>query len=280
MPENNNHNNQYKKNLEQSGINPSKKLGQNFIFDKNILNKITSLINPDACDLVIEIGPGLGGLSEALLNNNVKKILQVEKDRQFTRLLNALKSKYPDQIDIIFEDATNFNFDIENYEKITIISNLPYNVATKILTTLINTHYSTNKLKNMVLMFQKEVAQRITANYCTKHYGRLSIISQYLYQCNVEFDLNPAVFYPKPKVDSSIVSFKSLERKSGPDIKILESITRAAFSQRRKKIRTSLKNIISEIDLAERLNIDVDLRAEQLSVNEYLKKSEYIEKLS
>ena len=280
MPEDNNHNNQYKKKLEQSGINPSKKLGQNFIFDKNILNKITSLINPDACDLVIEIGPGLGGLSEALLNNNVKKILLVEKDRQFTQLLNALKLKYPDQIDIIFEDAINFNFDIENYKNITIISNLPYNVATKILTTLINTHYSTNKLKNMVLMFQKEVAQRITANYSNKHYGRLSIISQYLYQCNVEFDLNPAVFYPKPKVDSSIVSFKSLERKSGPDIKMLESITRAAFSQRRKKIRTSLKNIICETDLAERLNIDVDLRAEQLSVNEYLKISEYLEKLS
>ena len=280
MPEDNNHNNQYKKNLELSGINPSKKLGQNFIFDKNILNKITSLINPDACDLVIEIGPGLGGLSEALLNNNVKKILLVEKDRQFTQLLNALKSKYPDQIDIIFEDAINFNFDIENYKNITIISNLPYNAATKILTTLINAHYSTNKLKNMVLMFQKEVAQRITANYSNKHYGRLSIISQYLYQCNVEFDLNPAVFYPKPMVDSSIVSFKSLERKSGPDIKILESITRAAFSQRRKKIRTSLKNIISETDLAERLDIDVDLRAEQLSVDEYLKISEYIEKLS
>ena len=280
MPEDNNHNNQYKKNLEQAGIRPSKKLGQNFIFDKNILNKITALINPDACDLVIEIGPGLGGLSEALLNNNVKKILLVEKDRQFTQLLHALKSKYPDQIDIIFEDAINFNFDIENYKNITIVSNLPYNVASKILTTLINTHYTTNKLKNMVLMFQKEVAQRITANYSNKHYGRLSIISQYLYQCNIEFDLNPAVFYPKPKVDSSIVSFKSLERKSCPDIKILESITRAAFSQRRKKIRTSLKDIISKADLAERLNIDVDLRAEQLSVNEYLKISEYLEKLS
>ena len=280
MPEDNNHNNQYKKNLEQAGIRPSKKLGQNFIFDKNILNKITALINPDACDLVIEIGPGLGGLSEALLNNNVKKILLVEKDRQFTQLLNALKSKYPDQIDIIFEDAINFNFDIENYKNITIISNLPYNAATKILTTLINAHYSTNKLKNMVLMFQKEVAQRITANYSNKHYGRLSIISQYLYQCNVEFDLNPAVFYPKPMVDSSIVTFKSLERKYGPDIKILESITRAAFSQRRKKIRTSLKDIISEADLAERLNINADLRAEQLSVNEYLKISEYLEKIS
>ena len=280
MPEDNNHNNQHKKNLELSGIKPSKKLGQNFIFDKNILNKITRLIDPNACDLVIEIGPGLGGLSVALLNNNVKKILLVEKDRQFSDLLNELKSKYPDQIDIIFEDAINFNFDIENYKNITIVSNLPYNVAAKILTTLINTHYTTNKLKNMVLMFQKEVAQRITANYSNKHYGRLSIISQYLYQCNIEFDLNSAVFYPKPKVDSSIVSFKSLERKSCPDIKILESITRAAFSQRRKKIRTSLKDIISKADLAERLNIDVDLRAEQLSVNEYLKISEYLEKLS
>ena len=280
MPEDNSHFNQYKKNFEQSGIRPSKKLGQNFIFNKNILNKITGLINLDACDLVIEIGPGLGGLSEALLDNNVKKILLVEKDRQFMQLLHALKSKYPDQIDIIFEDAINFNFDIEIYKNITIVSNLPYNVATKRLTTLINTHYATNKLKNMVLMFQKEVAQRITANYSNKHYGRLSIISQYLYECNIEFDLNPAVFYPRPKVDSSIVSFKSLERKSGPDIKILESITRAAFSQRRKKIRTSLKDIISEVDLAERLNINVDLRAEQLSVNEYLKISEYLEKLS
>ena len=280
MPEDNSHFNQYKKNFEQSGIRPSKKLGQNFIFNKNILNKITGLINLDACDLVIEIGPGLGGLSEALLDNNVKKILLVEKDRQFMQLLHALKSKYPDQIDIIFEDAINFNFDIENYKNITIVSNLPYNVATKILTTLINTHYATNNLKNMVLMFQKEVAQRITANYSNKHYGRLSIISQYLYECNIEFDLNPAVFYPRPKVDSSIVSFKSLERKSGPDIKILESITRAAFSQRRKKIRTSLKDIISEVDLAERLNINIDLRAEQLSVNEYLKISEYLEKLS
>ncbi len=99
-----------------------------------------------------------------------------------------------------------------------------------------------------------------------------------MYQCNVEFDLNPAVFYPKPKVDSSIVSFKTLERKSGPDIKILENITRAAFSQRRKKIRTSLKDIISEVDLAQKLNIDIDLRAEQLSVNEYLRISEYLER--
>ncbi len=267
---------QYKKITELSGIKPSKKLGQNFIFDKNILNKITRLVDPLACDLVIEIGPGPGGLTEALMNNGVDKILLIEKDKQFADLLNKLKSRYPNQIDLRFEDALNFDFSRENYKNITIISNLPYNVATKILTKLLNNHYSTNKFQNMILMFQKEVARRITADYGNKDYGRLSIISQYLYQCNIEFDLNPAIFYPRPKVDSSIVSFKSLKNISGPDIVTLERVTRMAFGQRRKKIKTSLKDVISENDLNERLNIDADLRAEQLSVREYLKISEYL----
>ena len=278
MPEHNKYNNQYKKDLELSGIKPSKRLGQNFIFDKNILNKIARLINPSACDLIIEIGPGHGGLSEALINNNAKKILLIEKDIQFLHLLNDLKSKYPDQVDIRFEDATNFNFDFADYQNISIVSNLPYNVATKILILLLKTQYSTNKLKNMILMFQKEVAQRITANYGNKHYGRLSIVSQYLYQCNIEFDLNPAIFFPKPKVDSSIVSFKSLREKSGPGIKMLETVTRMAFSQRRKKIKTSLKDLITVAELTQKLDIDVDLRAEQLSPNDYFKISKYLEK--
>ena len=196
MSQDSNHYNQYKKKLELSGIKPSKKLGQNFIFDKNILNKITRLIDPTSCDLVIEIGPGLGGLSEALIDNGVNKLLLIEKDKQFSHLLNKLKSKYPNQIDISFEDAINFNFDFANYKNINIISNLPYNAATKILTSLLSFHYSTNKLNDMVLMFQKEVAHRITANYGNKDYGRLSIISQFLYQCNIEFDLNPAIFFP------------------------------------------------------------------------------------
>ena len=280
MSQDSNHYNQYKKKLELSGIKPSKKLGQNFIFDKNILNKITRLIDPTSCDLVIEIGPGLGGLSEALINNGVNKLLLIEKDKQFSHLLNELKSKYPNQIDISFEDAINFNFDLANYKNINIISNLPYNAATKILTSLLSFHYSTHKFNDMVLMFQKEVAQRITANYGNKDYGRLSIISQFLYQCNIEFDLNPAIFFPRPNVDSSLVAFKSLKKKSGPNIKTLEQVTRAAFSQRRKKIKTSLRDLISEIDLIQKLGIDSDLRAEQLSVNQYLKISEYLDAIN
>lgn len=280
MSQDSNHYNQYKKKLELSGIKPSKKLGQNFIFDKNILNKITRLIDPTSCDLVIEIGPGLGGLSEALINNGVNKLLLIEKDKQFSHLLNELKSKYPNQIDISFEDAINFNFDLANYKNINIISNLPYNAATKILTSLLSFHHSTDKFNNMVLMFQKEVAHRITANYGNKDYGRLSIISQFLYQCNIEFDLNPAIFFPRPNVDSSIVSFKSLKKKSGPNIKTLEQVTRAAFSQRRKKIKTSLRDLINEIDLIQKLGIDSDLRAEQLSVNQYLKISEYLDAIN
>ena len=280
MSQDSSHYNQYKKKLELSGIKPSKKLGQNFIFDKNILNKITRLIDPTSCDLVIEIGPGLGGLSEALINNGVNKLLLIEKDKQFSHLLNELKSKYPNQIDISFEDAINFNFDFANYKNINIISNLPYNAATKILTSLLSFHHSTDKFNNMVLMFQKEVAHRITANYGNKDYGRLSIISQFLYQCNIEFDLNPAIFFPRPNVDSSIVSFKSLKKKSGPNIKTLEQVTRAAFSQRRKKIKTSLRDLIHEIDLIQKLGIDSDLRAEQLSVNQYLKISEYLDAIN
>ncbi|MFL2835998.1 MAG: 16S rRNA (adenine(1518)-N(6)/adenine(1519)-N(6))-dimethyltransferase RsmA [Alphaproteobacteria bacterium] len=280
MSQDSNHYNQYKKKLKQSGIKPSKKLGQNFIFDKNILNKITRLIDPTSCDLVIEIGPGLGGLSEALVNNGVNKLLLIEKDKQFSYLLNELKSKYPNQIDISFEDAINFNFDLANYKNINIISNLPYNAATKILTSLLSFHYSTHKFNDMVLMFQKEVAQRITANYGNKDYGRLSIISQFLYQCNIEFDLNPAIFFPRPNVDSSIVSFKSLKKKSGPNIKTLEQVTRAAFSQRRKKIKTSLRDLINEIDLIQKLGIDSNLRAEQLSVSQYLKISEYLDAIN
>ena len=280
MSQDRSHYNQYKKKLELSGIKPSKKLGQNFIFDKNILNKITRLIDPTSCDLVIEIGPGLGGLSEALVNNGVNKLLLIEKDKQFSHLLKELKSKYPNQIDICFEDAINFNFDLANYKNINIISNLPYNAATKILTSLLSFHYSTDKFNNMVLMFQKEVAHRITANYGNKDYGRLSIISQFLYQCNIEFDLNPAIFFPRPNVDSSIVSFKSLKKRSGPNIKTLEQVTRAAFSQRRKKIKTSLRDLINEIDLIQKLGIDSNLRAEQLAVSQYLKISEYLDAIN
>lgn len=268
----------YKKILEDYNIRPSKRFGQNFIFDKNIFNKIASLIEPDQCDMVIEIGPGLGGLSESLIELGAKKILLIEKDKQFIPILKKLKDIHNKRIEIQNVDALNYDFGSLEEERIRVISNLPYNIATKILTKLLISQFKNPKFDKMTLMFQKEVADRIVAKHHTKMYGRLSIISQYMYHCESSFDLNPSVFYPPPKIDSSVVTFNYLNRYTKPNIAILEEITRLAFGQRRKKIKSSLKKIISEENLIKKYNINPDLRPEDLSVEDYIKLSYLYEK--
>lgn len=270
----------YKKLLELAGIKPNKKLGQNFIFDKNILNKIVSLLDPNSSDLVIEIGPGLGGLTEAMLERGFKKILLIEKDKKLSNILIDIKSRFPENLDVQFEDALNFDFTSLNFKNISIISNLPYNVATKILTKLLFEQHNLKKFDNLILMFQKEVAERIVAKHSTKNYGRLSIISQYLYQCSISFNLNPSVFYPKPKVESSIVTFNSKAITSNIKISTLEEITRLSFSQRRKMIKSNLKSIIDEKTLKEVYEINPNSRPENISANDYIRISELYEKLN
>jgi len=270
----------YKKLLELEGIKPNKKLGQNFIFDKNILNKIVSLLDPNSSDLVIEIGPGLGGLTEAMLNSGFKKILLIEKDKKLSNILIDIKSRFPKNLDVQFEDALNFDFTSLNFKKISVISNLPYNVATKILTKLLFEQYNSKKFNNLILMFQREVAERIVAKHSTKNYGRLSIISQYLYECSISFNLNPSVFYPKPKVESSIVAFNSKKIPSNPKISTLEEITRMSFNQRRKMIKSNLKNIIDEKTLKEVYGINPNSRPENISAQDYLRISQLYEKLN
>ena len=270
----------YKKLLELEGIKPNKKLGQNFIFDKNILNKIVSLLDPNSSDLVIEIGPGLGGLTEAMLNSGFKKILLIEKDRKLSNILIDIKSRFPKNLDVQFEDALNFDFTSLNFKNISVISNLPYNVATKILTKLLFEQYNSKKFNNLILMFQREVAERIVAKHSTKNYGRLSIISQYLYECSISFNLNPSVFYPKPKVESSIVAFNSKKIPSNPKISTLEEITRLSFNQRRKMIKSNLKNIIDEKTLKEVYGINPNSRPENISAQDYVRISQLYEKLN
>lgn len=270
----------YKKILELEGIKPSKKLGQNFIFDKNILNKIVSLLDPTATDLVIEIGPGLGGLTEAMLDSGFEKILLIEKDKKFSNILKDIKSRFPKNLDVQFEDALYFDFASIDFKNISVISNLPYNVATKILTKLLYEQYNSKKFDNLILMFQREVAERIVAKHSTKHYGRLSIISQYLYQCSISFNLNPSVFYPKPKVESSIVTFNSKKTPSNIKISTLEELTRLSFSQRRKMIKSNLKSIIDEKTLKEVYEINPNSRPENISANDYIRISQLYEKLN
>ncbi len=269
-----------KKLLELAGIKPNKRLGQNFIFDKNILNKIVSLLDPNSSDLVIEIGPGLGGLTETMLERGFKKILLIEKDKKLSNILVDIKSRFPENLDVQFEDALNFDFTSLNFKNISIISNLPYNVATKILTKLLFEQHNLKKFDNLILMFQKEVAERIVAKHSTKNYGRLSIISQYLYQCSISFNLNPSVFYPKPKVESSIVTFNSKKITSNIKISTLEEITRLSFSQRRKMIKSNLKSIIDEKTLKEVYEINPNSRPENISANDYIRISQLYEKLN
>ena len=280
MSNNLENNKYYKKILELEGIKPSKKFGQNFIFDKNILNKIVSLLDPSSTDLVIEIGPGLGGLTEAMLDKGFENILLIEKDKQFSKILNDIKSRFPKNLDLQFEDALNFDFTSLDFKNISVISNLPYNVASKILTKLLFEQYNSEKFDKLILMFQKEVAERIVAKHSTKNYGRLSIISQYLYKCSISFNLNPSIFYPKPKVQSSIVTFKSKKIPTNLKISTLEQITRLSFNQRRKMIKSNLKNIIDEKTLKEVYEINPNSRPENISAHDYIRISQLYEKLN
>ncbi|MGI9311954.1 MAG: 16S rRNA (adenine(1518)-N(6)/adenine(1519)-N(6))-dimethyltransferase RsmA [Alphaproteobacteria bacterium] len=269
---------EYKKLLEDFDIRPNKKLGQNFIFDENIFKKIALTIDPQDCDLVIEIGPGLGGLTRSLLKLGARKVLLIEKDKKFIPILRKLQVMYPNQIEIINADVMNYSFSSLTEKKIRIISNLPYNIGTKILTKLLLYQYTDPKFDKMTLMFQKEVANRIIAKKKSKTYGRLSIISQYMYECAVSFDLKAKCFYPAPKVDSSVVTFNYLNSSLRPNIEVVQEITRLAFGQRRKKIKSSLKNIISEENLIKKYKLNPDLRPEDLSVEDYIKLSYLYEK--
>lgn len=270
----------YKKLYQSERIQPKKQFGQNFIFDKNILNKIVSLLDVNKTNLIIEIGPGLGGLTEAMLENGYKNILAIEKDRQFSNILKDIQSRFPKNLDVQFNDALNFDFASLDFKNISVISNLPYNVATKILTKLLFEQYNSKKFDNLILMFQKEVAERIVAKHSTKNYGRLSIISQYLYQCSISFNLNPSVFYPKPKVESSIVTFNRKKIPSNIKISTLEEITRLSFSQRRKMIKSNIKSIIDEKTLKEVYKINPNSRPENISANDYIRISQLYEKLN
>tara|TARA_Y100000590_G_scaffold457803_1_gene611190 strand:- start:7980 stop:8825 length:846 start_codon:yes stop_codon:yes gene_type:complete len=268
-----------RKTLLNQNIIPSKKLGQNFIFDSNVLNKIAKQIQPAECDIVIEIGPGLGSLSKELLKEGAKKLLLIEKDTRFLPLLEELRIKSPNKVILENSDALDFNFSEIKEKKVRIISNLPYNISTKLLTTLLFAREKNFFYERMVLMFQKQVAQRIIAKHNCKEYGRLTILSQSLNKCKILFDLKPDIFYPKPKVESSLVMFEPI----GKDLidfqlQILEFITKHAFSQRRKKIKAGLREVINEHDLIEKYKINPDLRPEELSVKDYLRISSIYEK--
>ena len=260
-------------------IKPKKSLGQNFLSDKNIIKAIVEVGNIKDNNLVLEIGPGTGNLTEFILKKNPKIFFVIEKDYNLVKLLYK---KFNNKINIINKDVLNFELNDISNEKVIVYGNLPYNISTEILIKWITDNKKFQSCKKLILMFQKEVADRIMAKTNSKNYGRLSIISNWRMNIKKEFDISPNCFFPKPKVNSTLLSFEP--KKKYFNIKKpynLEKITKVFFNQRRKMIKNPLKQIFKKPDMIlEKLKLDINLRPQNLSPLIYFKITKEYEDLA
>ncbi len=255
--------------MHRAGLKPSKKLGQHFLLDQNLTDKIARAAGDLSQCTVIEIGPGPGGLTRSLLNAGAKKVIAIEFDPRCGEILQELKDHYGDRFDYKLEDALQVEVAALVQGPKKIIANLPYNVSTPLLLQWLQ---NMDSFESFTLMFQKEVADRLIAKPRTSAYGRLSIITQW--KASVEKVLNiPArAFTPPPKVDSTVMHFKP--RKNGAvDVRweSLETVTKVAFQKRRKMLRSTLKSLFPEglEDVLQELAIAPTARAEELSVQQF-----------
>jgi len=265
--------------INANGLVADKKFGQNFLLDSNITDKIVRYAGLACGGLagknVIEIGPGPGGLTRSLLKADARSVTAIEFDPRAVAALDGLKDAADGRLRIIEADALTLDLTALCDAPRVVVANLPYNIATPLLIAwLKQLRADSGHYDALILMFQKEVAQRICAKVGDKAYGRLSVISSWLCGTKKLFDLSPSAFTPPPKVVSSVVQFlpKILEA-DAPSFAALESITAAAFGQRRKMIRSSLREYEAAIDAC---GINPELRAENLSVNDYIKLAKFL----
>tara|TARA_B100001063_G_C16749870_1_gene549658 strand:- start:193 stop:1023 length:831 start_codon:yes stop_codon:yes gene_type:complete len=251
--------------LEKNNVNIKRSLGQNFLFDLNLTDKIVRNCEPIA-PTIIEIGPGPGSLTRSILKKKPNVLYTIDKDKQSEKMLADVKKIYKDSLIIITDDALNYPIWKLGNSPRQIIANLPYNTATKMLTTWLK-HIDHFDL--LTLMFQKEVADRIIAKPGSKNYGRLSILTNWLTKSKRLFDIPSDAFIPKPKVMSSVIQLKPLPKPLyDVSFESIEKITQIAFSQRRKMLKTSLKTINGQSILKE-LCISPNLRPENLSIIDF-----------
>ena len=250
-------------------IKAKKSLGQNFLIDKNILEKITTIT--DIKDkIILEIGPGTGNLTSYILKKNPKKIFVIEKD---DNLALNLKNKFDDKLVIINDDVLKIDENILFKDKVIVFGNLPYNISTEILSKWIINLKESFWFESLVLMFQKEVADRIIAKFNTSNYGRLSIICNWKLNIKKVCDIKPGAFYPKPKVDSSLLFFhpkKNFIKLNNP--KNLEKVTRIFFNQRRKMLKKPYNQLFNgDQKVCNKLKINLSLRPQNLNLDTYFK---------
>ena len=258
-------------------INPKKSLGQNFLIDKNILKKISNSTKIDAEDEILEIGPGTGNLTELLVKKKPKKIYLIEKDE---KLINILKKKFIENVNIINDDILKFSENSISNDKLIIFGNLPYNISSQILVKFI-INKNKFKFKKLIFMFQKELADRIIADINKSNYGRLSILAKWKFRIKKILDINPNSFLPKPKVVSSLLIFSPknsyIKLKNAEN---LEYITRVFFNQRRKKIKKPINFLFkNNLNVLEKLNLDFNLRPQNLSPETFYKITKEYENL-
>ena len=247
-------------------IKAKKSLGQNFLIDKNILKKIVDVGNINSNDKILEIGPGTGNLTEYIVKANPKTIILVEKDFNLTKLL---ENKFKKKVKIINDDILKLSEDFYN-EKFIIYGNLPYNISTQILAFWCLSKKI--KFKKLILMFQKEVADRIVAKVNTKNYSRITILSNWKFYIKKLFDINPECFSPKPKIKSSLLEFTP--KKNIVDIKYpknIEKITNIFFSQRRKMVKKNFMKLFKNFnEVSKLLNIRLTDRPQNIPIEKFL----------
>ena len=254
--------------IARHGLQATKSLGQNFILDRQLLARIAAIPGPIRGANVYEVGPGPGGLTRALLDTGAN-VVAVERDRRCLPALAELETDFPNRLRIISGDALAVDERAEAGDGAHIVANLPYNVGTALLLRWLEGSWPP-WWSSLTLMFQREVAERIVADPGSEHYGRLSVAAQWRAQPRIAMQVHRSAFVPPPKVASAVVHIIPEAQPAGVDPTVLERLTAAAFGQRRKMMRSSLKAVPGALGALAELGIDAGRRAETVSVEEFV----------
>ncbi len=258
--------------IRRHELKPRKSLGQNFLLDLNLTARIARAAEPVAGATIVEVGPGPGGLTRALLALGAKRVIAIERDQRAIAALGEISARYPGRLEIIGGDALRFDpRNILDGARAKIVANLPYNIATALLVDWLTVEPWPPWYDAMMLMFQREVAERIVAVPGSKGYGRLSVLAGWRTQAKILFDVAPSAFVPPPKVTSSVVRLVPRDRPLPCNAQALQRVTEAAFGQRRKMLRQSLKSLgVDAGSLLAAAGIEPTARAEDIPVEGFV----------
>lgn len=255
--------------IERHGLQAKKALGQNFLLDLNLTGKVARAAGDLTGVTVVEVGPGPGGLTRALLMHGAKRVVAIERDERCLAALADVAAHYPGRLDVVSGDALKTDFAALAEGAVKIVANLPYNIGTELLVRWLTVPAWPPFYQSLTLMFQREVAERIVARPASSAYGRLGVLAGWRTEARIAFDVPPQAFTPPPKVTSSVVHLVPRAAPLPADVTVLGRVTEAAFGQRRKMLRQSLKSLGGE-KLLETVGIDPTRRAETLGVEEFV----------